>query len=94
MQKMSIVIDVQGKMFETCVNEKFLYPGGDPKLTLTLTLTLTLGLGLGLTSRKTIGVENLKRNAKDAYCEKRLEKNLFLKPFRIKKFSILEATVS
>ena len=77
MQKMSIVIDVQGKMFETCVNEKFLYPGSDPKLTLTLTLTLTLGLGLGLTPRKskTIGVENLKRNAKDAYCEKRLEKN-------------------
>ena len=75
MQKMSIVIDVQGKMFETCVNEKFLYPRSDPKLTLTLTLTLTLGLGLGLTPRKTIGVENLKRNAKDAYCEKRLEKN-------------------
>ena len=46
-----------------------------PKLTLTLTLTLTLGLGLGLTPRKTIGVENLKRNAKDACCEKRLEKN-------------------
>ena len=23
MQKMSIVIDVQGKIFETCVNEKF-----------------------------------------------------------------------
>ena len=62
-------------MFETCVNEKFLYPGSDPKLTLTLTLTLTLGLGLGLTPRKTIGVENLKRNAKDAYCGKRLEKN-------------------
>ena len=75
MQKMSIVIDFQGKMFETCVNEKFSYPGSDPKLTLTLTLTLTLGLGLRLTQRKTIGVENLKRNAKDAYWEKRLEKN-------------------
>ena len=67
MQKMSIVVDVQEKIFNTCVDRKFLYPGSDPKLTLTLTLSLTLGLGLGLTPGKTIGVEKLKPNAKDAY---------------------------
>ena len=59
MQKISIVEDVQGKIFKTCVNEKF-YPKSDPKLT----LSLTLGLGLGLTTGKTISVENLKPNAK------------------------------
>ena len=65
MQKINIVVDVQRKMFETCVDEKIFYPGNDPKLTLTLTLSLTLGLGLGLTPGKRISVENLKPNAKD-----------------------------
>ena len=45
MQKINIVVDVQRKMFETCVDEKIFYPGNDPKLTLILTLSLTLGLG-------------------------------------------------
>ena len=48
MKKINIVVDVMGKMFETCVDEKIFYPGNDPKLTLILTLSLTLGLGLGL----------------------------------------------
>ena len=65
MEKISIVVDVEGKMFQTCVDEKFFYPKSDPKLTLTLTLSLTLGLGLGLTPGKTRSVENLKPNAKD-----------------------------
>ena len=57
MQKISIVLDVQGKIIKTCVHEKFFI--------LKVTLSLTLGLGLGLTLRKTISVENLKPNAKD-----------------------------
>ena len=65
MQKISIVIDVQGKIFKTCVDEKIFNPKSDPKLTLTLTLSLTLGLELGLTPGKTISPENLKPKAKD-----------------------------
>ena len=65
MQKISIVVDVQRKIFKTCVDKKIFYPKSDPKLTLTLTLSLTLGLGLGLTPEKTISVENRKPNAKD-----------------------------
>ena len=67
MEKISIVVDVQGKMFLTCVDDKIFILGSDPKLTLTLTLTLclTLVLGLGLTPAKTISVENLKANGKD-----------------------------
>ena len=65
MQKISIVVDVQGKIFKTCVDKKIFYPKTDPKLTLTLTLSLIPELGLGLTPGKTISVENLKRNAKD-----------------------------
>ena len=48
MQKISIVVDVQGKIFKTCVDKKIFYPKTDPKLTLTLTLSLIPGLGLGL----------------------------------------------
>ena len=62
MQKISIVLDVQGKIFKTWV-DKNIYFGSDLKLTLTLTLSLILGLGLGLTPRKRIRVENLKPNA-------------------------------
>ena len=65
MQKISIVVDVQGKIIKNYVDEKFFYFKSDPKLTLTLTLSLTLGLGLGLTPGKTISVENLKPNAND-----------------------------
>ena len=65
MPKISIVVDVQGKIIKTCEDKKNIYSGSDPKLTLTLTLSLTLGLGLGLTPGKTISVENLKPNAKD-----------------------------
>ena len=64
MQKISIVVEVQGKIFKTCLNKKNLYPGSDEKLTLTLTLRLTLGLELELTPRKMISGENLKPNAK------------------------------
>ena len=65
MQKISIVVDVQGKIFKTSVDETFFSPKSGPKLTLTLTLSSTSGLGLGLTPGKTISVENLKPNAKD-----------------------------
>ena len=65
MQKINIVVDVQRKMFETCVGEKIFYPGNDPKLTLILTLSLTRGLGLGLTPGKTMSVRKLKPNAID-----------------------------
>ena len=61
MQKISIVVDVQGKIFKTRVDEKIFNPGSNPKLT--LTLSLTLRLGWGLTPGKTISVENLKPNA-------------------------------
>ena len=64
MQKISIVVEVQGKIFKTFLNKKILYPGSDDKLTLTLILRLTLGLGLELTPGKMISVENLKPNAK------------------------------
>ena len=67
MQKISIIEDVQGKIFKTCVNEKIFYYKTDPKLTLTLTLSVTLGLGLGLTPGKTISDKNSKPNAKDEY---------------------------
>ena len=75
MQKNSIVVDVQGKIFKTCGDKNF-YPGSDPKLTLSLTLGLAPGLGLGLTPGKTISFENLKRNAKDEYSPRRLGKNV------------------
>ena len=75
MQKISIVVDVQGKIFKTC-EEKKNYSGSDPKLTPTLTLSLTLGLGLGLTPGKTISVDKLKPNAKDCYRRRRSENNL------------------
>ena len=67
MQKISIAVDVQGKIFKTFFHKKNLYSGSDPKLTLTLTLTLslTLGLWLGLTPKKKVRVKNLKPNAKD-----------------------------
>ena len=65
MQKISIVIDVQGKIFKTREDKRKNYFGGHPKLTLTVTLSLTRGLGLGLTPGKTISVQNLKPNAKD-----------------------------
>ena len=65
MQKFSIVVDVQGKIFKACVDKKNFYPRSDPKLPLTLILSLTLGLGLRLTPRKRIGVGNQKPNAKD-----------------------------
>ena len=65
MQKISMVVDVQGNIFKTCADENFFFPGSDPKLTITLTLSLTLGLGLGLTPGKTISVDNLKPNGKD-----------------------------
>ena len=64
MQKISIVIDFQGKIFKTRDDKKKNYFGSHPKLTLTLTLSLTPGLGLGLTPGKKISVQNLKRNAK------------------------------
>ena len=66
MQKISIVVDVQGKEFKSSVQEKIVILEA-PKLTLTLTLSLTLGLGLGLFPGKTIGVVNLKPNANYAY---------------------------
>ena len=64
MQKISIVVDVQRQIVNTC-KEKKNYSGSEPKLTLTLTLSLSLGLGLGLTPKKTMSVEKLKPNAKD-----------------------------
>ena len=75
MQKISIVVDVKGKIFKTC-EDKIFYPKSDPKLTLTLTLSLTLGLGLGLTPGKTIRVENLKPNAKHGFGCSRAGKSL------------------
>ena len=65
MQKISIGLDGQGKVFKTCEDKENISFGSDPKLTLTLTLSLTLGLGLGLTFGKTISVKNLKKNAND-----------------------------
>ena len=76
MQKISMVVDIQGKIFKTCVDEKIFYPGSDPKLTLTLTLSLTPGLGLGLTPAKTISVENLKPNKKDYFRRTRSGKDV------------------
>ena len=60
MQKISIVVDVQGKIFKSREDKKN-YFGSHPKLI----LSLTLGLGLGLTPGKTRSVENLKPNGKD-----------------------------
>ena len=65
MQKISIVVDVQGKIFKTREDKKKNYFGSHPKLTVTLTLSLTPGFGLGLTPGKRVSVQNLKRNTKD-----------------------------
>ena len=65
MQKISIVVDVLGKIFKTREDKKKNYFGSYPKLTLSLTLSLNLGLGLGLIPGKTISVQNLKPNAKE-----------------------------
>ena len=73
MQNTNIVVNFQGKMFKSCVDEKF-YLRSDLKLT--LTLSWTLGLGLGLTPEKTKSVDNLIPNAKYEYRRKRPEKNL------------------
>ena len=35
---MNIAIDVQGKMFKSCVDEKIFYPRSDPNLILILSL--------------------------------------------------------
>ena len=75
MQKFSIVVDVQGKIFKNCVDQKNFYPRSDPKLTLTLILSLTLGLGLELTPGKTIRVENLIPNKKDGFGRSRAGKS-------------------
>ena len=74
MQNMNIVIDVQGKMFKSCVDENFFYPRSDPNLI--LILSLTLRVGLGLTPGKTISVKNLIPNAKYEYRRRRPGKNL------------------
>ena len=74
MQNINIVVKVQGKIFKSCVDEKFFYLWSDLKVI--LTLSLTLGLGLGLTPGKTMSVENLKPNAKHQYRRKRPGKNL------------------
>ena len=86
MEKISIVVDVQGKIFKTGVDQKNFYFGSDPKLTLTLSLTLGLGLGvspgktisvqnlvlgLGLTNAENTSVQNLKPNGKDQYRRRR-----------------------
>ena len=76
MEKISIVVDVQGIIFKTWVDEKNIYSGSDPKLTLTLTLSLTVGLGLGLTPGKTIRVENLIPNEKHGFGRSRAGKSL------------------
>ena len=76
MQNMNIVVDVQGKMFQRCINEKIFHLRCNLKLTLTLTGSLTLGLGLGLSPGKTINVENLKPNAKHEYRRRGPGKNL------------------
>ena len=55
MQKISIVLDVQGKIFKTWV-DKNIYFGSDLKLTLTLTLSLILGLGLGFNPNRSLRV--------------------------------------
>ena len=57
MQNMNIVVDVDKKIFKSCLDEKHINLRSDLKLT--LTLSLTLGLGLGLTTGKTISVETL-----------------------------------
>ena len=41
MQKISIGLDGQGKIFKTCKDKENISSGSDPKLTLTLTLTLS-----------------------------------------------------
>ena len=41
MEKVSIVVDAQEKIVKTWADEKNIYSGNDPKLTLTLTLTRT-----------------------------------------------------
>ena len=76
MQNMNIVVDLRGKMFKSCVDEKIFYPRCELKLTLTLTTNLTLGLGLGLTPGKTISAEKLKPNAKHEYRRRPQGKNV------------------
>ena len=56
MQKISIVVDVQGKIFKTREDKKKFYFGSDPKLILTLTLTLRLTLTLNPSIR--VGVNS------------------------------------
>ena len=74
MQNINSVVNVQGKIFKSCVDEKIFYLRSDFEVT--LTLSLTLGLALRLTPGKTISVENLKANAKHQYRRKRPGKNL------------------
>ena len=76
MQSMNIAVDVQGKMFKSCVDENFYYKRCDLKPTPTVTATLTLALGLRFTPRKTISVENLKPNSKHEYRRRRAGKNV------------------
>ena len=77
MQKISIVVDVQGKIFKTGVDKNIFYFGSHPKQTLTLTLSLTLSLGLGLTPEKTRNVENLKPNGKTFVSSETLRERCF-----------------
>lgn len=55
-----------GKNLLNLLGQKIFDPGSNPKLT--LTQTLSVGFGLGLAPGKKISVENLRPNAKDAYC--------------------------
>ena len=74
MQRKSIVKDVQGKNFKTCVDENFYIlhkkPEANPNPKLSPRVTG------GLTPGKTISVENLKANAKGEYRQRLLRKNL------------------
>ena len=45
MQNNNIVVNVKGKIFKSCIDEKFFYLWSDLKKTVTLSLTLGLGLG-------------------------------------------------
>ena len=66
MQKISIVVDIQGKLFLTFLDHKIFILEVTPSYPLTLTLTLTLtpntnpklslGLGLGVRVRVTVRV--------------------------------------
>ena len=74
MQNMNIVVDVDKKIFKSCLDEKHFNLRSDLKLT--LALSLTLGLGLGLTTGKTISVDTLKRNGKHEYRGRHPRKNV------------------